>query len=79
VITNKSSGLESKASRQAADITGGSVKVLEPANRDDIATLAYMLWQERGCPVGSDEEDWFRAEEQLKHGTVLVRTEALTS
>ena len=32
---------------------------------DDIAALAYRLWQERGCPIGSPEEDWFRAEELL--------------
>ena len=32
---------------------------------NDIATLAYRLWQERGCPIGSPEEDWFRAEELL--------------
>jgi Protein of unknown function (DUF2934) len=27
---------------------------------------AYLLWLERGCPVGSPEEDWFRAEQELK-------------
>jgi len=32
----------------------------------DIATLAYELWQARGCPDGSPEEDWFRAAEQLR-------------
>ena len=31
-----------------------------------IAALAYELWQERGCPIGSPEEDWFRAEQELK-------------
>ncbi len=35
------------------------------ATQDDIAKLAYALWQERGCPAGSGEEDWLRAEEQL--------------
>jgi Protein of unknown function (DUF2934) len=35
----------------------------------DIATLAYRLWQERGCPIGSPEEDWYRAEERLTAGT----------
>ena len=25
-----------------------------------IAARAYECWQERGCPVGSDQEDWFR-------------------
>jgi hypothetical protein len=33
---------------------------------EQIAALAYALWQERGCPEGSPEEDWFRAEVQLK-------------
>ena len=28
---------------------------------NDIAVLAYELWQARGCPEGSSEEDWFRA------------------
>ena len=31
----------------------------------DIAALAYRLWQERGCPMGSPEDDWYRAEELL--------------
>jgi len=35
-----------------------------PKSRDEaIATLAYQLWLERGRPVGSPEEDWFRAEQ----------------
>jgi DUF2934 family protein len=33
---------------------------------DDIAALAYELWQARGCPEGSPEEDWFHAAEQLR-------------
>jgi len=32
---------------------------------EDIASLAYTLWHERGCPEGSSEEDWFRAEQEL--------------
>jgi hypothetical protein len=32
----------------------------------DIEALAYELWQARGCPDGSPEEDWFRAAEQLR-------------
>ena len=27
-----------------------------------IEELAHALWEERGCPIGSPEEDWFRAE-----------------
>jgi hypothetical protein len=32
---------------------------------ENIALLAYALWQESGCPEGSSEEDWFRAEQEL--------------
>jgi hypothetical protein len=32
---------------------------------DEIAELAYQLWVKRGCPVGSPDEDWLRAEEAL--------------
>jgi hypothetical protein len=28
---------------------------------DQIANLAYKLWQQRGCPDGSPEVDWERA------------------
>jgi hypothetical protein len=35
----------------------------------DIANLAYRLWQERGSPIGSPEQDWLRAEELLTTGT----------
>jgi hypothetical protein len=27
-----------------------------------IVELAYYLWRERGCPDGSPEEDWYKAE-----------------
>jgi Protein of unknown function (DUF2934) len=32
----------------------------------DIADLAYKLWQARGCPIGSPQEDWFHAVEELR-------------
>jgi len=32
---------------------------------EDVATLAYRLWQERGCPDGSPQVDWFQAEQLL--------------
>jgi Protein of unknown function (DUF2934) len=30
-----------------------------------IAALAHSLWQERGCPEGTPEADWFTAEQQI--------------
>ena len=35
-------------------------------SRDDIARLAYALWEQRGGEGGSPEQDWFRAESELK-------------
>ncbi|MGI8960240.1 MAG: DUF2934 domain-containing protein [Bryobacteraceae bacterium] len=37
----------------------------EESMHEDIAKLAYALWQQRGCPSGSAEFDWFAAEEKL--------------
>lgn len=40
-------------------------QVPEESMHEDIARLAYALWQQRGCPNGSAEFDWFAAEEKL--------------
>lgn len=34
--------------------------------QEQIAALAYSLWQSRGCPEGTADEDWFNAEETLR-------------
>ena len=33
---------------------------------DEIARLAEKYWADRGHPHGSPEEDWLRAEEELR-------------
>ena len=33
---------------------------------DAIARLAYAYWEDRGRPDGSSEEDWLRAEEEVR-------------
>jgi hypothetical protein len=35
-------------------------------SQQDIAKLAYALWEERGMPDGSAEEDWIEAERRLR-------------
>jgi len=42
------------------------VALAKKFDEQDIAALAYELWQARGCPIGSPEEDWFGAVEQLQ-------------
>ena len=45
----------------------GNVAYTAPArpSHEAIARRAYAIWQERGCPWGSPEEDWLRAEQEL--------------
>lgn len=66
VITDKSSGL---AGRPKEPLEPAAQTVtLDQESHDEIAALAYKFWQERGCPFGSDQEDWFRAQNKLKKG-----------
>jgi len=32
---------------------------------EEIAQLAYRYWEARGRPLGSPEDDWFRAEQEV--------------
>jgi hypothetical protein len=47
---------------------------MHPENRS-IGELAYRLWQARGCPEGSAEQDWLDAEQQLKATTPTLTSE----
>jgi len=38
----------------------------ESPSHAEIAVLAYSYWEARGCQGGSPEEDWFRAERELR-------------
>ena len=33
---------------------------------EEIARRAYSLWMESGSPIGTDEENWLRAENELR-------------
>jgi hypothetical protein len=35
-------------------------------SHEEIARLAYTFWEARGCQGGSPEEDWLRAEAELR-------------
>ena len=49
-----------------------SVKAAATASptESEIAAVAYQLWLDNGCPTGSDQEDWIRAEALLKNNLV---------
>jgi len=67
---------EKQAQLETATAVGAAAAVLEPepetetakppVNREEVTRLAYTYWQARGCPEGSPEEDWFRAEAELE-------------
>ena len=38
-------------------------------SHEEIARRAYQLWEERGWPHGSPEEDWHRAQTELRAGS----------
>ncbi len=38
---------------------------LSDAEREQIEKLAYQLWEERGRPLGTLDDDWFRAEQEF--------------
>lgn len=39
----------------------------DPAYIQRVARLAYRYWELRGCPIGSSDEDWYRAEREIEH------------
>jgi hypothetical protein len=45
--------------------------VYVPTN-EEIAKLAYFYWEARGCQGGCPEEDWLRAEDELRNRSVSV-------
>jgi hypothetical protein len=61
---------------KSVDAANGTPKRRKPAakkqmpaaepTREDIARLAEKYWAERGWPEGSPEQDWLRAEQELK-------------
>lgn len=56
-----------QSERPAVTPTAGANGHFSPAiSTDAIAALAYSYWEARGCQGGSPEEDWFRAERELR-------------
>ena len=52
-----------QATRLAHELPAAS-KEVHPTH-EEIATLAYVQWQEKGYPEGTHEEHWLRAEKEL--------------
>ena len=67
IMASRAFKIDPKSSKQehrsAGTVQAESAQNLAP---EVIAARSYELWQERGCPIGSPEVDWFRAEEELR-------------
>ena len=57
-MTERSDSLTAPASAATTAASGPTL--------DEIAQLAYSYWEARGYQGGSSEEDWLRAEEELR-------------
>jgi Protein of unknown function (DUF2934) len=56
---------ESEMRKRPGTATASDSQVAVTSMQEDIAKLAYALWQQRGCPYGSPEIDWLEAERNL--------------
>jgi DUF2934 family protein len=51
---------------------------MHPEHRS-VGELAYQLWQARGCPDGTAEQDWLDAERQLRAARTIQTTRSETT
>ena len=69
-------GSEATTHQRSSETMSAAAPVSPPES--EIAAVAYQLWLDKGCPVGSDQEDWLQAEAMLKNALV-AKCEDLSS
>jgi hypothetical protein len=67
-----------RGSGSVTEISNQSARIghAEPENQEEIAALAHALWQARGCPDGSSEDDWYQAKRELAERSAHGRAES---
>ena len=70
-IGSDTKALPESSTDKPRDATSVKTAATISPTENETATVAYQLWRERGCPIGSDQEDWFRAEAILKNPLVV--------
>jgi hypothetical protein len=66
--TTRTKGSESSTS----EISSKTAKPTLAVDREAIARLAYSYWEARGFAGGSAEEDWLRAEQEIRTGQATI-------
>jgi hypothetical protein len=59
-----------KRAPRAAEVSAAAVEMVAEPAQEAIAKLAYSYWEARGCQGGCAEEDWLRAELELRATSV---------
>jgi hypothetical protein len=74
-VVETSSSIDTPTSAAAHAATKSShVVVTEAPAFNEVAQLAYSYWEARGYQGGSPEEDWLRAEQELRSQLVVSAT-----
>lgn len=80
----KPSGARARVKHTAAPVEAPLTPAAEPVPQEvspvsvselsyeAVAALAYQYWEARGCQGGSPEEDWLRAEAELRSRTQVA-------
>jgi Protein of unknown function (DUF2934) len=64
---NGAAKVPAKPRKKATGTNGNHTNVTEiGVSHEEVAMLAHRFWAERGHQHGHHEEDWYRAEEELR-------------
>jgi|SRR5271157_197081 len=74
--TMSSDAAKTMPETSAVSVSVKTAATLSPTE-SEISTVAYQLWLDNGCPAGSDQEDWLRAEAMLQNA-LMAKREALS-
>jgi Protein of unknown function (DUF2934) len=70
--TSPLSSRESTMRKPPGTATPTDSQVSDTPIQEDLAKLAYTLWEQRGRPFGSPEVDWLEAERNLRESSEHV-------
>ena len=67
---HRNSGVTERSESITAPSSAAGTPAASPT-LDEIAQLAYSYWEGRGYQGGSSEQDWLRAEQELRAGLTM--------